>query len=376
MFIGRDTGSRTPSPDAPTSTFLGSRHLQRHSGDSSNRSFNAGSSSSSVAAAAAAGAGGAVRRGAFRNSVVGGGHRNHIEGSNMSSDSPLAVLSERGSSESTEATTDDAATAAAGAAHNAAKATRAGQAPLESSIVEGVVSAGLDEEGVGARARVIATSTSGLAVDDSGSQRWGPSDVYSDLRSASPSISPGVIPENDDDEEGIDDSNHRDGTYGTAERAYSESASKASGGESDSPSTRAVAEAVHTQATQRDLPEDLHVVGAGQSSQGDAMVEMVVTREREQERSTNLNAERRSRVTNNGSGLSVLRNTWQGSTELLWGVGNRVKVRHCCTFPPELIVDRDINKRESFVIFYIVHANLSSMAFIDRTYGRSGPRHG
>lgn len=319
MFIGRDTGSRTPSPDAPMSMFLGSRHLQRHSGDSSNRSFNAGSSSSSVAAAAAAGAGGAVRRGAFRNSVVGGGHRNHIDGSNMSSESPLAVLSERGSSESTEATTDDA-TAAAVAAHNAAKTTRAAQAPLGSSIVEGVVSAGLDEEGIGARARVVAPSTSGLTVDDSGSQGWGPSDIYTDLRSASPSISPGVIPKEGYDDEGIDDSNHREGVY---ERAHSESASKTYGGESDSPSTRPVAEAVHAQGT-RVTQEDLPGGGGGHMS----MVEMV-TREREQERSANLNAERRSRGTNNGSGLSVLRNTWQGMCLFLalWGV--QVRLRHC-----------------------------------------------
>lgn len=315
------------------SMFLGPRHLQRHSGDSSNRSFNAGSSSSSVAAAAAAGAGGAVRRGAFRNSVVGGGHRNNVDGSNMSSESPLAVLSERGSSESTEATTDEAATAAAIAAHNAAKTTRAGQAPLGSSIVEGVVSAGLGEEGVGARARVVATSTSGLTVDDPGSQKWGPSDIYSDLRSASPSISPGVIPKKDYDDEGIDDSNHR----GVYERAHSESASKASGGESDSPSTRPLAEAVHAQGTraiQGDLPSGGY---GGQRSQSEAMVEMV-TREREQERSAILNAERRSRgTTNNGNGLSVLRNTWQGMFFFLALFGVEVRARHCT------ILDRKIN---------------------------------
>lgn len=274
MFMGRDTGSRSPSPGAPP-VLLGA--LGTTSG-SSGRSTSIGASSSSFAAAAAAGAGGAVRRGAFG----GFGQRspppdNNASGTSLS-ESPIAMLSERTSSDSTgedgvekaeegaltgpgsisgsgSKGTDSVRSQSSGASSGrqarlpSTDARTAGVAGMAAATAAAAAAAAAGESSLSpswpgegsARGRgadttpssvsesssrpvsgVISVPSRGAVGGGSGnfggmgssSGIWGPSEAYNELDSASPSLSPGVVSETSSsaiDEQGRPQDRNRDG---------------------------------------------------------------------------------------------------------------------------------------------------------------------
>lgn len=198
MFMGPDLGASTPSPGNSPVAMIGK--------SGSNKSLDIGSSSSSMAAAAAAGTGGAVHRGALgsfgpRSPRRGNGNSNNSNNS-ATVESPVGMLSERTSSESTGEETSPAAL-------------RAHLSSGGSSSAGGQQAVGTGEGGRGrlgtptaasAEREGATTAAPGLQA----SEIWGPSELYGELRDVSPSLSPGVVSDSSGPEVG-------EGPYGEVE---------------------------------------------------------------------------------------------------------------------------------------------------------------
>lgn len=185
MFMGPDLGASTPSPGSSPVAITGN--------SGSNKSLDIGSSSSSMAAAAAAGTGGAVHRGALgsfgpRSPRRGNGNSSNNNSATM--ESPVGMLSERTSSEST--TGEETSPAALRAQLSSGGSSSAGGQQAVDAGEGGRGRSGVPTAASVERQGATTAMASGLRASSS-SEMWGPSELYGELRDVSPSLSPGVV---------------------------------------------------------------------------------------------------------------------------------------------------------------------------------------